>query len=109
MNAGTAYRYDFGFQGAVRDPVQHALPLIETAPHIAKSVLRYTLKEMMPNFHTMDPNKISSLPYAMVGRGLIDNGGGGWKADPQAQRYFPDDLDCYLLLTAYCLLLTAYY
>ena len=84
----------------MRDPVQHALPLIETAPHIAKSVLRYTLKEMMPNFHTMDPNKISSLPYAMVGRGLIDNGGGGWKADPQAQRYFPDDLDCYLLLCA---------
>jgi cellobiose phosphorylase len=34
------------------------------------------------------------------GRGLIDNGGGGWKADPRAQKYFPDDLDLYLLLAA---------
>ena len=66
MNAGTAYRYDFGFQGAVRDPLQHALPLIETAPHIAKSVLRYTVKEMMPNFHTMDPNKISRCAEACI-------------------------------------------
>lgn len=94
------YRYDFGFQGAARDPVQHILPLIDTAPHIAKSVLRYTIKEMMPDFHSMDPDKISNLPYAMEGRGLIDNGGGGWKSDPQAQKYFPDDLDLYLLLAA---------
>lgn len=100
VDQGTAYRYSFGFQGAARDPLQHILPLIETAPHIAKSVLRYTFKEMMPHFHSMDPNKISSLPYAMEGRGLIDNGGGGWKADPQAQKYFPDDLDLYLLLAA---------
>ena len=100
VDQGTAYRYSFGFQGAARDPVQHILPLIETAPHIARSVLRYTFKEMMPNFHSMDRNKISSLPYAMEGRGLIDNGGGGWKADPQAQKYFPDDLDLYLLLAA---------
>ena len=87
-------------QGAIRDPLQHILPMIEMAPDIAKSVLRYSLKEMMPSFHSLDADKISSLPYAMVGRGLIDIGGGGWKGDPQAQRYFPDDLDCYLLLAA---------
>eukprot|EP01052_Picozoa_sp_SAG31_P020975 SAG31_NODE_1600_length_7791_cov_15.201508_3_plen_643_part_00 len=97
VDQGTAYRYDFGFQGAARDPLQHMLPLIEMAPHIAKSVLRYTFKEMMPTFNSLDASKISSLPYAMEGRGLVDNGGGGWKADPQAQKYFPDDLDCYLL------------
>jgi hypothetical protein len=50
LDQGTAYRYSFGFQGAVRDPLQHILPLIDTAPHIAKSVLRYTLKEMMPDW-----------------------------------------------------------
>ena len=63
-------------------------------------MLRYSLKEMLPNFHTLAADKIANLPYGMVGQGLIDIGGGGWKADPQAQRYFPDDLDCYLLLSA---------
>jgi hypothetical protein len=83
LDQGTAYRYSFGFQGAIRDPLQHLLPMIEMAPEIAKSVLRYSLKEMLPSYHTLAADKIANLPYAIVGRGLIDIGGGGWKADPQ--------------------------
>ncbi len=39
------YQYSMGFQGAARDPLQHALPLIFSDPAIVKETLRYTLKE----------------------------------------------------------------
>ena len=42
----------------------------------------------------------ASLPYALEGRGLVDNGGGGWGASkcgsPTGCKYFPDDLEIYL-------------
>lgn len=55
------YQYPWGFQGAARDPLQHALPLIFTAPEFVKEVLRYTLKEVRPN---------GSIPYGIVGHGM---------------------------------------
>ena len=57
-------------QGAARDPVQHALPLVELRPSLVKSVLRYTLKEMMQSWHQISPaNKIVNIPYGMTGNG----------------------------------------
>jgi hypothetical protein len=55
------YQYLTGFQGAARDPLQHALPLVFSDPQILKEVLRYTLKEMRPN---------GSIPYALAGHGM---------------------------------------
>ena len=55
------YQYSWGFQGAARDPLQHALPFIFSDPEIVKSVLRYTLKEVRPN---------GSIPYGIVGHGM---------------------------------------
>jgi hypothetical protein len=55
------YQYLTGFQGAARDPLQHALPLVFSDPQILKKVVRYTLKEMRPN---------GSIPYALAGHGM---------------------------------------
>ena len=35
-----------GFQGAARDPLQHALPFLFSDPDLVKEVLRYTLREV---------------------------------------------------------------
>ena len=51
-----------GFQGAARDPLQHALPFLFSDPHIVKEILRYTLKEVRPD---------GSIPYGIVGHGII--------------------------------------
>jgi hypothetical protein len=61
LNQNGFYQYTMGFQGAPRDPLQHALPLLFSDPEIVKSVLRYTLKEVRDD---------GSLPYAIVGRGV---------------------------------------
>jgi hypothetical protein len=55
------YQYLTGFQGAARDPLQHALPFVFSDPQILKEVLRYTLKEMRPN---------GSIPYSLAGHGM---------------------------------------
>lgn len=55
------YQYVMGFQGAARDPLQHALPFIFSDSDIAKEVLTYTLKEVRPN---------GSIPYGIVGYGM---------------------------------------
>ena len=55
------YQYPWGFQGAARDPLQHALPFVFSDPQIVKEVLRYTLKEVRPN---------GSVPYGIVGHGM---------------------------------------
>jgi hypothetical protein len=62
LSQGGIYQYVMGFQGAARDPLQHALPLIFSDPEIVKQVLRYTLKEVRPN---------GSIPYGIVGHGAI--------------------------------------
>lgn len=55
------YQYVMGFQGAARDPLQHALPFVFSDPSIVKEVLSYTLKEVRPN---------GSIPYGIVGHGM---------------------------------------
>ena len=55
------YQYPWGFQGAARDPLQHALPFVYSEPRILKEVLRYTLKEVRPN---------GSIPYSITGHGM---------------------------------------
>jgi hypothetical protein len=42
LDQGSVYSYLFGFNGAARDPFQHALPLVYFAPDKALSVLRNT-------------------------------------------------------------------
>ncbi len=62
VNQAGIYLYVMGFQGAARDPLQHALPFIFTEPQRIKEVLRYTLKEV---------RKDGSIPYGIVGHGQI--------------------------------------
>lgn len=61
LSQGGLYQYPWGFQGAARDPLQHALPFVFSDPQIVKEVLRYTLKEVRPN---------GSIPYGIVGHGM---------------------------------------
>jgi hypothetical protein len=42
LDQGSTYSYVMGFNGAARDPLQHALPLVYTDPPLALSVLRNT-------------------------------------------------------------------
>ena len=62
ISQGSVYQYVMGFQGAARDPLQHALPFIFSDPDIVKEVIRYTLKEVRPD---------GSLPYGIVGHGMV--------------------------------------
>ena len=62
LSQASIYQYVMGFQGAARDPLQHALPFLFSDPEIAKEVLRYTLKEVRPD---------GSIPYGIVGHGMI--------------------------------------
>lgn len=60
ISQAAIYQYVMGFQGAARDPLQHALPFIFSDPDLVKEVLRYTLKEVRAD---------GSIPYGMVGHG----------------------------------------
>ncbi|WP_348262508.1 hypothetical protein P8935_22260 [Telmatobacter sp. DSM 110680] len=62
LNQNGFYQYTMGFQGAPRDPLQHALPFLFSDPEIVRSVLRYTLKEVRDD---------GSLPYGIVGHGVV--------------------------------------
>lgn len=62
LSQGQVYQYVVGFQGAARDPLQHALPLIYCAPHYVKEIIRYTLKSVQPD---------GSIPYGIVGSGHL--------------------------------------
>jgi hypothetical protein len=62
LSQGGIYQYSMGFQGAARDPLQHALPFLFSDPDIVKEVLRYTLKEVRAD---------GSIPYGIVGHGAI--------------------------------------
>jgi glycosyl hydrolase family 36/glycosyl transferase family 36 len=61
ISQASIYQYVMGFQGAARDPLQHALPFIFTEPKLMREVLRYTLKEVRPD---------GSIPYGIVGHGM---------------------------------------
>ena len=56
LDQGSAYSFDLGFNGAARDPLQHALPLVYTEPDLALSVLRNTCAWGGPD---------GELPYAI--------------------------------------------
>ncbi len=61
ISQASIYQYVMGFQGAARDPLQHALPFIFSDPEIMREVLRYTLREVRPD---------GSVPYGIVGHGM---------------------------------------
>ena len=61
LSQGAVYQYLMGFQGAARDPLQHALPFLFSDPGIVREVLRYTLKEVRAD---------GSIPYGIVGHGM---------------------------------------
>jgi len=77
ISQGSGTQYIAGIQGAARDPLQHAVPLIFTDPKIVREVIRYTLKETQPD---------GSIPYGIVGSGV-----------PMPCRYRPSDLELWLL------------
>lgn len=62
LNQNGLYQWDWGFQGAARDPLQHSMPFLFSDPEIVRSVLRYTLKEVRDD---------GSIPYGIVGHGVI--------------------------------------
>ena len=62
LSQGHIYQYLIGFQGAARDPLQHALPFIFTDGNIVKEVIRYTLKEVGTD---------GEIPYGITGSGHI--------------------------------------
>ncbi|GAA4622735.1 hypothetical protein GCM10023196_016110 [Actinoallomurus vinaceus] len=59
LDQGSAYSFRHGFNGAARDPLQHALPLVYIEPDLALSVLRNTCAWGSPD---------GDLPYALDGR-----------------------------------------
>jgi hypothetical protein len=61
VSQAAIYQYVMGFQGAARDPLQHALPFLFSDPDLTKEVLRYTLSEVRPD---------GSIPYGIVGHGM---------------------------------------
>ena len=58
LDQGSAYSYRMGFNGAARDPLQHALPLVYSEPDLALSVLRNTCSWATPE---------GDMPYALDG------------------------------------------
>jgi hypothetical protein len=80
LSQGQTYQYCIGYQGAARDPLQHALPLIFGESRLAKEVLRYTLKSQGPD---------GALPFAITGGGT-----------PVSVPQLPSDLDLWLLWLA---------
>ncbi len=62
LSQGGIYQYSMGFQGAARDPLQHALPFLFSDPQLVKEILRYTLKGVRAD---------GSIPYGIVGHGTI--------------------------------------
>jgi hypothetical protein len=61
LSQGHVYQYIVGFQGAARDPLQHALPFIFSEPEIVKNIIRYTLETVTPE---------GRIPYGIVGSGM---------------------------------------
>ncbi|MDH4213938.1 MAG: hypothetical protein OEV85_08455, partial [Candidatus Thorarchaeota archaeon] len=62
LSQGHVYQYIIGFQGAARDPLQHAQPFVFCEPYIVKDILRYTLKTVTSE---------GRIPYGITGSGMI--------------------------------------
>jgi hypothetical protein len=58
LDQASTYSFEVGFNGAARDPLQHALPLVYIEPDLALSVLRNTSAWASPD---------GDLPYALDG------------------------------------------
>jgi hypothetical protein len=58
LDQASTYSFDVGFNGAARDPLQHALPLVYSEPDLALSVLRNTCAWSNPQ---------GEMPYALDG------------------------------------------
>ncbi|SDJ48633.1 GH36-type glycosyl hydrolase domain-containing protein [Streptomyces indicus] len=80
LDQGSAYSYRHGFNGAARDPLQHALPLVYTEPDLALSVLRNTCAWAGPD---------GELPYA------LDN-----RKQPRTDLFRPSDQNLWTLWLA---------
>lgn len=80
LSQGHVYQYIIGFQGASRDPCQHALPFIYSDPDIVKEIIRYTLKTVQPD---------GLIPYGIVGNGTL-----------MPAPFKPSDLEMWLLWLA---------
>ena len=77
LSQGHIYQYIIGFQGAARDPLQHAKPFLFCNPSIVKEILRYTLKEVQPD---------GRIPYGITGSGVL-----------APLQYKPSDLELWLI------------
>lgn len=66
LSQGGYYQYIWGIQAAVRDPLQHCLPFIFTESKYTKEVIRYTLKQILPD---------GTVPWATTGFGMEYSGG----------------------------------
>nr|MDO8098558.1 hypothetical protein [Candidatus Njordarchaeota archaeon] len=77
LSQGHVYQYVIGFQGATRDPLQHALPFIYSEPEIVKNIIRYTLKTVSPE---------GRILYGIVGSGMY-----------MPAPFRPSDLELWLL------------
>lgn len=62
LSQGHVYQYIIGFQGAARDPPQHAMPFLFDDADIVKQIIRYTFKETKKN---------GKIPYGITGNGAI--------------------------------------
>ncbi len=80
ISQGGYYQYQYGFQGAFRDPLQIMLPMIYADPALARDVLVYSAEEQ--------PSRGGQIPYAMS------------ELCRPFQFGNADDLDLWLLLAA---------
>lgn len=80
VSQGGYYQYEFGWQAAFRDPLQHVLPLIYASPWIAREVLLYSAQQQ--------EQASGEIPYGM-----------GEMCRP-LDRGTSNDLDLWLLMTA---------
>ena len=103
LDQGSQYRYAGGFEGAARDPLQHALPLVLMAPERAASVLRMALSQLVPKAAWGAPKPAGpyapaddawNTPYALYGSGRIEDPFFGVNLSGAS------DLELYLLLLA---------
>ncbi|HVF75546.1 MAG TPA: hypothetical protein VM938_10900 [Acidimicrobiales bacterium] len=69
LDQASAYSYVSGFNGASRDPFQHALPLVYTEPDLALSVLRNTCSWAYPD---------GFLPWGLDGEKRVRRGKDLW-------------------------------
>jgi len=79
ISQGYIYQYVLGWNGAARDPLQHAMPMVYLYPELAREVLRYTMKEATPD---------GEIPYCIYPPGI-------WWGE-----FLPSDSDLWLLWLA---------